>query len=409
MNYLYAARSMSGELTRGVLAADSAAHVRRLLREKGLFAVEVTASTKRAPAIDAAKGMPWLRKRVPKRELLTFTSQLAVMARSGTDLATALQTLSSQVTQPVLRDALQKVHGDVSAGKPVSAALAAQGHVFGGAYVAIVAAGEASGRLPEVLARLTEMLNTELKRSGALRAQLAYPVVLSSVSLIVIGALLFFVLPRFAEVFADADMPLPMITRALLAFAGELRRYLILWIALAVGLVVGGLSFRSSQRGRAWIDGLQLHNPLINKITRALLTGRSFRLLGMMLESGVPLLEALRLTRTSVQNLVYRELFVRLEEAVLGGQDMSPTVAEHTFVPSAAAHMLATGERTGNLASVSQIMGEFYEEEGESRLKAMMTVMEPLIIVVLGVIVACIVLAVMIPMFDFATFAQHQK
>jgi type II secretory pathway component PulF len=234
-------------------------------------------------------------------------------------------------------------------------------------------------------------------------------VVLSSVSLIVIGALLFFVLPRFAEVFADADMPLPMITRALLAFAGELRRYLILWIALAVGLVVGVVSFRSSQRGRAWIDGLQLHNPLINKITRALLTGRSFRLLGMMLESGVPLLEALRLTRTSVQNLVYRELFVRLEEAVLGGQDMSPTVAEHTFVPSAAAHMLATGERTGNLASVSQIMGEFYEEEGESRLKAMMTVMEPLIIVVLGVIVACIVLAVMIPMFDFATFAQHQK
>jgi type II secretory pathway component PulF len=194
-----------------------------------------------------------------------------------------------------------------------------------------------------------------------------------------------------------------------LAFAGELRRYLILWIALAVGLVVGVVSFRSSQRGRAWIDGLQLHNPLINKITRALLTGRSFRLLGMMLESGVPLLEALRLTRTSVQNLVYRELFVRLEEAVLGGQDMSPTVAEHTFVPSAAAHMLATGERTGNLASVSQIMGEFYEEEGESRLKAMMTVMEPLIIVVLGVIVACIVLAVMIPMFDFATFAQHQK
>lgn len=399
---------MSGELTRGILAADSAAQVRRLLRDKGLFIIEVVPASRKRLALPKVS-LPFGKRRVPQRELLTFTSQLAVMARSGIDLAGALQNLSTQVTHPRLRSALEQVHQDVSSGQPVSVALRNQGHVFSGAYVAIVAAGEASGRLPEVLARLSGMLANEVRRRSALRAQMAYPCVLAAVSGLVIASLLFFVLPKFAEVFADAEMPLPSITRVLLAVSKTLRHYWPAWVVLLVGGVFGALTLRASSIGRRWWDTFQLNGPLLGKVSQAVITGRVFRLLGMMVESGVPLLEALRLTRSSIGNVLYRQLFDQLEEAVLSGREMSPALAGCTFVPPAAPQMLATGEKTGNLATVTQIMGEYYEEEGETRMKALATMLEPLIIVVMGVIVAGVVLSVMLPMFDFTTFSQQPQ
>lgn len=404
MNFSYTAKSNSGAPASGVIAADSLADVRRKLREQDLFALTI----KPAAGARAAVSATALRRRhVPKRELLTMTSQLSVMARSGVDLATALSSISQQTTHPALKAALEKVHDSVSQGKPVSAALREQDDVFGGAYIASVASGEASGRLPDVLARMSEMLRKELKQQATIRTLLAYPIVLTVVSSLVITVLVLFVLPEFADVFEQLDAPLPAITELLLDASGVLRQHLFAFVGGLLGLIGWAAWYLRTAAGRRRLDSLKLNVAVFRNVTRPIIAGRLFRLLGTMIESGVPLLDALRLTRGSVTNKLYQELFDQLEQAVLNGRDMTGPLAACSFVPPAAAQMIATGERTGNLASVAQITGEFYEEEGEARLKELATVLEPMIIVIMGVIVATVVMSVMLPMFDFATMAQH--
>lgn len=401
MQFAYTAKSMQGEAARGILTADTLAQAQQLLRQQGLFPISVAAAG-RVAAQPRRRG-----RRVSRKELMAFTSQLAIMTKAGIDVAGAVQSLARQSENPVLRTTLENVHADILAGKPFSVSLKNQSHVFGEAYVASVSAGEASGRLADVLSRLAAMQRAEVRAVAGRRAMLAYPLVLSVVAGAVVLGLLFFVLPQFADIFDQFEMTLPVITQVLLAIAGELRARWWLWIGLA-GLATTGLTvWRRSPSGQRLCDQWLLNGPMVGGVTRATITGRAFRLLGLMLESGVPLVEALRLTRASLPNRLFRELFDLLEKEVLNGRPLAESLATASFVPSGATEMIATAERTGTLDTVTQIIGEHYEEEGESRLRELATMVEPAIIVVMGVVVACIVLAVMLPMFDFATLGQH--
>jgi len=391
-----------------VIAAESLAQVQPLLREKGLFALSVTPVAKREAEARPAGLRAW-RRRIAARDLMALTSQLAIMTKAGIDVAGALAGLVRQSTHPVLRATLESVHQDVVGGKSVSAAMRNHPQVFDSAYVATVAAGEASGQLPEVLDRLAKLLRTETRLKSTRRALLAYPIVLSVVSGLVIVALMFFVLPQFSDVFSQFGMPLPAITQFLVGISAELHDRWWLWIGLAAALLLGVRAWRARPAGRRWWDGLMLNAALVRDITRSLLTGRAFRLLGIMIESGVPLIEALSLTRASIQNCHFGELFDRLRGDVLNGRGLAEALGSTPFVPPGATEMIATAERTGTLGTVTQLVGEHYEEEGETRLRELAAMAEPAIIIVMGALVACIVLSVMLPMFDFATLAQQAQ
>ena len=405
MHYEYTAKSTMGETSTGVLTATSPSEVRQLLRERNLFAVSVkpVGGGRRHPG--RAGNSRW-GSRVSKKDLMALTSQLAVMSRAGVDLATALHDVGEQCTKPMLKKILGRIHEDVLSGKPVSTALGNYQHVFGRSYVAAVAAAEAAGRLPDVLKRLASLLRTDLRMRSTLRTLLAYPILLASVSALVLFGLMFFVLPQFARVFEQLDVPLPAITRLLVGISAELRARYWLWGALAAGAIVGLVAFLSSTTGRRWFDGLLLKLALVRDVTQSLLVGRAFRLLGTMLESGVPLLQGIRLTRASIGNSVLREVFQDLEREVVNGRGLGDTFLTCPFVPPAAAQMIATAERTGTLATVAQLTGEFFEEEGETRLRDLATVLEPLIIIVMGVVVAFVVMSVMLPVFDFAAISR---
>jgi type II secretory pathway component PulF len=245
-----------------------------------------------------------------------------------------------------------------------------------------------------------------MKLRNSLRTMLAYPVLLVVVSGVVLMALLLFVLPRFQTIFSDFDAPLPAVTRMLLAASNELRtRY---WLWGPVLLVAAGgcaLFLRSSAGRRTW-DRLSLNLVVLRDVTRALFVGRTCRLLGIMIESGVPLLDSLRLARCSVNNMLYRELFDRLEDDVLNGRGLATALLESSFIPSAAAEMVVTAEKTGTLGSVTQMIGEHFEEEGESRLKEVVAMLEPAITVAMGLVVAVIVMSVMLPLFDLSSAAK---
>jgi type II secretory pathway component PulF len=403
MQYAYVAKSRSGETSKGVLAAESPQQAHQMLRDKGMFALSVTALGRSASGTRPGR----LFRRIGPKDLMGLTSQLAIMTKAGIDVAGALGSLVRQCPNPALQSVLREVHNDVLSGKAVSAALRNHVEVFGEAYVASVAAGEASGQLPEVLDRLAKIQRTDLRLRATRRALLAYPIVLISVSVLVVLGLMFFVLPQFAGVFAQFDMKLPVLTEFLLRLSAELRSRWWLWLVLVAGAIAGVQAFRSSDSGRQWWDRTILQLALVRDVTRSLLVGRAFRLLGVMIDSGVPLVDGLRLTRASIRNSCFRALFDRLEDDVLNGRGLTDALADATFLPSGAVEMISTAERTGTLGMVTQVVGEYYEEEGETRLRELAAMVEPVIIVVMGAVVACVVLAVMLPMFDFATMTQQ--
>lgn len=402
MRYQYTAKSGTGDTLTGTLTAASLPEAHRQLREMDLFPVSVKRVGRGSSFWGRWRG--WSPgSGISKRDLMTLTSQLAIMARAGVDLSSALRNVAAQCSNPSLKTTLQRVHDDVLSGKSISQALGNYEHVFGQSYIASVAAAEAAGRLPEVLARLADLLRGELRMRSTLRTLLTYPVLLLCVATLVIFALVVFVLPQFADVFEQIDVPVPALTRLLIAVSMEIRGRFWLWGGLTLTAVIALSAFAVSAAGRRCRDGLLLHVTFVRDVTRSLLVGRAFRLLGTMLASGVPLLEGLQLTRSSIRNCFFRELFGKVENEVINGRGMAGTFLASPIVPPAAAQMVATAEQTGTLGAVAQMMGEFYEEEGETRLREFATVLEPVIIIVMGVVVAVIVMSVMLPVFDFAT------
>jgi type IV pilus assembly protein PilC len=405
MRYAYTARTNSGSTSTGVLEADSADHAQQQLRDRGLGAVSVKASDRRKARGWSLARLFW-RGGIPRRELMALTSQLAIMARAGIDLAGALDTAAAQCAHPVLAKVLRQVHDDVASGSSVSQAMRRHPDIFNEAYTASVAAGESAGQLPEVLARLARLLRGEIRLGSTVRTLLAYPMVLGCVSFLVICGLVFFVLPQFAGVFQQYEVPLPLLTQVLIDVSSEIRARWWIYVPLAIASIVGLVAFRRSDQGRRFVDGLFLRAYVVRDLTRAMLVGRAFQLMGIMLESGVPLLECIRMVRASVSNVHFRELFASLEHSILNGHGLGETMAHSPFIPPAAAQMVRTGEKTGSLAMVARTMGEYYEEEAEAKLREAATVLEPAIIVIMGIVVGTVVLSVMLPMFDFATFAQ---
>ena len=347
------------------------------------------------------------RRRISKNDLMQITTQLSIMTRSGMDLSDAVYQIARQSKSPKIEGVMERVHYELQEGRSFSAALAAQSDVFGGAYVASVAAGEASGTLVDVLVRLKDLLRNEVRMQTTIRGVLMYPAILLFVALGVLGAMLFFVLPQFDKVFRTLEVPAPAITQFLLDVGHYVRENVWL-VALGVaGIAFGIFKLWSSNGFRRFRDRAVLQTAWIRTGTQSLFTGRVFRMIGSMLQSGVPLLEAIRLCRSSIDNLMFHEMFAEMEAEILAGQGISGALAASGCVPTGAAEMIATAERSGDLGSVMEMVGEFYEDEGERRIRSQMRLLEPAIIVVMGGLVAFVVAAVMLPLFDLSSTTHY--
>ncbi len=342
---------------------------------------------------------------VTPTDVVNLTTQLAIMIRSGVDIATGLASAARQCRRPDLASVLREIHDSVVGGRSFSEALKQYPKIFTPAYVATVAAGEASGHMAEVLDQLAELERSRLRLVRSIRGLLVYPLLLMAVSLGVISVLLVFVLPRFAELFADYDMTLPLVTQLLIGVADEIRNRWWLWIPLVVLAGLGAVSMATTKQGRRVWDRFLLEAPMIRDVSRTLLIGRSCRLIGMLMDSGVPLLDSVRLARKSSKNFLYQELFTQIEDAVVNGRSFSSALATSAVVPPAATEMLTTAEQSGKLVEVSQLVGAYFEDEGETRARQLVSTAEPMITVVMGAIVATVVLAVMLPVFDLSSFA----
>ena len=405
MTIQFTAKARDGSVSSGVLDVASLADARRHLAEKGLFPVSLREAV--VPVVAQAKARPAVfQSRIRKTDLLMATCQLAVMTKAKIDLAEALRNVSEHCPHAGLKKTLTTVYDDVVGGRSLSTALAKQSSVFGDSYVSSIAAAEASGTIAESLNRLTELLRNEIRLRGAVTGALMYPAALVGVAGLVIVALFMFVLPQFAEVFNDLGAPPPPATQLLLGISGALRGNLLIVAGALVGIGLAVRTMLAMPKTVEWWHAFQLNNPVLRKASRPLLIGQAFRRLATMLQTGVPLLDALKLSKKSVRNVLYQKLFVQMADEVEAGRGLSTTLSLAPFLPPGAAQMVRTAESSGKLGEVLETVGNFYEEEGERELKQVVKLLEPVIVVAMGAVVACVVAAVILPLLDVSSMSR---
>ena len=401
MYFNYTAKTHDGKTIAGFIESESQAAARSQLRSQGVFlltmdeAVSPTAASSRSSFLN--------RGRVSRTDLLMATSQMAIMCKSGVELAEAIHAVGDHATKPRLKKAFAEIHSDITDGEAVSTAMERQMDVFGPTYVASIRAGETAGNIVDVLNRLAELLRNEIRLWSTIRGIMAYPIVLITISFVVTMAIMLFVLPQFATVFKNMGVPAPPLTQALLSVGDFMRSN---WIWLITGVSATAFSvykFSKTTYFRRRIDRISLNGAVLNRASRPILTGRMLRLLGTMLQSGIPLLDSLQLCRTSIRNIYFHDLFDRLEEAVTNGHGVGKILTDTFFIPPGAAQMVSTAERTGKLGDVMNMVGEFYEDDGERKLRDIVKLLEPAIIVILGIVVGTIVISVVLPLLDFSS------
>lgn len=399
IDFTYTAKTASGESVKGTISAESDVHARQLLRGEGLYPVSAKSKSPLVAAKKKTKSKSFGGK-VRQTDLLMMTSQLTIMSRSGVDLADSFKGAASECDNPVLKRVLEQIYEDVSAGDTVSASLDRHVDVFGNTYVVAIQAAEASGQMTEVLERLTKLLRYEIRLRNTITGILTYPAILFTVALLVCTALVLFVLPQFATVFEDLEKPVPPSTQFLLDVSVFVRSYF-LWLipATAIGGVLTWQGLKT-ETFKLFVDTVILNLKGLGPAVQSLSAGRMFTLMGTMLQSGIPLLDALALCRTSSGNRLLQNLFARLEEDVINGRGISPGMLAATCIPGGASQMISTAERSGRLGDVMQTVGEFYEEEGERLIRQAVKFLEPAIILTMGIFVSFIVMSVMLPLLD---------
>ena len=398
IDFTYTAKSASGESADGIISAESDVHARQLLRAEGLYPVSV--KSKSLGAAKKKSGSQTRSGKVRQTDLLMLTSQLSIMSQAGVDLADSFKGVAAECDNPILQKVLEQIYDDVSAGETVSASLGKHTEIFGNTYVVAIQAAEASGQMTEVLQRLTKLLRYEIRLKNTVKGILTYPAILFTVAVLVCTALVLFVLPQFATVFEDLEKPVPPSTQFLLDVSVFVRGYF-LYVVPAV--VVGGFILWQGLKTEAFrlvVDTMVMNMKGLGPAVQSLSAGRMFTLMGTMLQSGIPLLDALALCRTASGNRLLQRLFARLEEDVINGRGISPGMVAATCIPGGASQMISTAERSGRLGDVMQTVGEFYEEEGERQIRQAVKMLEPAIILTMGVFVSFIVMSIMLPLLD---------
>ena len=335
--------------------------------------------------------------------VLLVLNQLAVMSANGVEIADALNSVAIHCRDKRLAVSLHQIHDAVSGGQSLSAAVASYGEFFPNTLAPMLAAAEATGEVPETLRKSCERLRGELQMKGTIVGAMIYPVILIGASVIVMSALILGVLPQFGKVFASMGKPIPASTQFLLSTGSFCREN---WMFIFPAIIGGSVALFFLRRHpviRRPIARLLMYGPLIRDAYRPLAAGRNFRTISAMVRGGVPMLQAVRLTRQTTDDLYWQTLLDDVEECLIDGSSASVALTPADFLPPEAAQMMATAEKTGRVGDVLEDIGQFYEEEASRRIKRLIVALEPVIILFMGIVVAGIVMSVMLPLLDVST------
>jgi type IV pilus assembly protein PilC len=338
--------------------------------------------------------------RVKAKELAVFTRQFAVMIASGLPLVQALELLADQQENKGLKHTLQTVRAHVEGGATLSSSFGHHPKVFDGLYTNLVEAGEAGGVLEGVLQRLSTYIEKAVKLRRAVKSALIYPISVLVIATAVIIILLWKVVPIFATLFVGLDATMPLPTRFVIALSHFVGQFAWIIIVAAIGTVVGLKQYYATSKGREVIDALILKIPVLGILMRKIAVARFSRTLATLITSGVPMLESLDITARTAGNAVVEKAITRVRAEVEGGRTIADPLRQSGVFPNMVVQMVSVGEHTGALDSMLQKIADFYEEEVDTAVADLLTLLEPMIILFLGVVVGGVVISMYLPLFS---------
>jgi type II secretory pathway component PulF len=408
MKFAYQAVDGTGKVVSDTIDAADQNEAMDALRRQGLFVGDVRPAASGGSLPYARTGKKGRRLSTGRRlkNMTMFTRQLSVLVASGTPLVQALAALERQTKDLAWRDIVASVRLKVEEGSTLSEAMAEHPRAFDAVARSLISAGESGGSFDVMLDRLAVLSRKQLHVRSAIVGAMIYPALLIVVAISVLALMLLFVLPRFAGLFETLDVKLPPMTQMLMTCSNFLRTY---WWSLPIAIGGAGFGIRSyvrTEAGRRSIDAAQLRLPAIGAIVRSFAVARIARVLGVLLAGKVPLLEALGLARQTVSNYKYVDLVTKAEEAVTRGSNVSTVFAATDLVSPALCEAIRAGEQSGQMGPLLLNIADFLDEENEVVVKSLTSILEPVILIVLGVVVGFVALSMFLPLFDL-TAAAH--
>jgi type IV pilus assembly protein PilC len=393
--FAYKALDPTGSTVQGEIEAEDKVAVASQLRSRGLIVVDIDEQNKGGGDIFERF------KKVKADELTVMTRQFSTMVSSGMSMLRALYVLEEQQDNPKLKDAISQVRKDVEAGLALSDALARHPDIFNELYVAMVAAGETGGILEETLHRVADQLEKDASLRRQIKSAMVYPIVIFSFAGIVVIALVAFLVPVFEGVFKDFGGDLPAITKVTVSFSHLVTRQPYIIIGVTFAIVYGFRRWKNSKRGKEQWDRIKLRFPMkIGDVVQKVALARFSRTYSALIAAGVPMLEAIEITGRTSGNVVVENAMHAVHESVRnGGTIAAPMRSEPDAFPGMVVQMVAVGEETGALDTMLSKIADFYEDEVEAAVKALTSILEPIMIIFVGGIVGFVVIAMYLPLF----------
>lgn len=407
--FQYEAMDNTGLEIKESIEAPSEADAQQMIREKGFFVTKITEKTQRKKKDDktkaATKQAAAQKKKqaftiggVSAKKLTTFTRQLSTLQDAGLPILRSLRILEGQNKPGALKNALMGVIEDVESGNTLSEAMAKQPKAFDNLYVNMVKAGEAGGALEVILQRLAEFKERAQSLKRKVQGAMIYPVAVISVATCIVGFIMYYIIPKFKAIFNDFGVELPAMTVALITVSDNVVNFWFLIPVIPISVVIFYKLIKKNKTGAYIVDRVLLKIPLLGMIISKSTVARTCRTLGTLIASGVPILEALSIARDTAGNEVFRKAFEHIHSSIREGESMAVPLRETRIVDDLVVNMVDVGEETGALDNMLYKVADVYDEEVGVLVEGLINMLEPLMVVVLGLIVGFIVIALFMPL-----------
>ncbi len=406
-SYKYSARNSSGVVSSGVVAAENVTSAATVLRNQGLHVMSLSGAGLMANSSGLMAKMAEMNAgSIGQKHVLDFTSQLAVMVRAGINLRSALDGIAEQTVHPGFRKIIAGLKEDVEGGKQFSEALAKHPKLFNPLYINMVRASEMSGSFSKMLDRIAGYIGQQIETRKMVVGAAIYPGIIGTMAIGVTVFLLTFVLPRFYTVFEGKEDILPWATKFLMGIS---KFVVANWYFLLGGLVLmaGGLfAILKTEVGAFWADKLKLMVPVLRTMFRALYISRSLQTFGQLINAGVPMLDTLRITGEISGNQMYKGMWMRVHNAVKTGKKIATVLTKDPLLPKSVSQMIAAGEESGKLGEVLDEVSNYYSKQLRDAIKAVTSMIEPIMIILMGTVVGFIAMAIILPIFKMSSLVK---
>jgi type IV pilus assembly protein PilC len=395
LTYTYTAhRTDSGDIVQAEIQAENEQSAAKVLMAQGLFPVTIEVKGKKSALANSA-----LNGRVGSKDRVVFTRQLSTLINAGLPLTQSLRTVQDQISNKTLQDIVKQIVASVEGGTALSQAFAQHPKVFNRIYVSLVAAGETSGSLDKALERIANQQEKDSAIVSKIRGALIYPVIVLGVILAVVIFMLTTVLPQVSQLYVDLHANLPIATRILITTSHLILNFWWLMIFVIAGLLFAARAWIQTDQGRSAIDRMKLQMPIFGKIFKKVYMARFSRTLGTMLTSGIPMLEALKIVEESIGNVHVAKVVTKSMDDVRGGKALSGSLENQRDFLTLVPQMIKIGEQSGAIDSMLDRVATYYEDEVDEEVKNLSTTIEPILMVVMGVLVGGVIAAILGPVY----------